>query len=223
MDSNWFVFDNTPQDICLLTHFHCGTQIVINEDQRCNCFVKYLNEIYENSNDNDYRQVPCRFGSTFMSADENIDNYSKFKSLQYDSFSDLSEKKLKKRQIDCPNEVLNRCYQRNDNETTTTPTTTSIENESCLYRKFIAKSYVDGSSMRSTIETDQYVDRFLTNDKDNNTNNKSTPINTLILTVILAIVLIISFVSLVMSLFVIVINQRRKSRGYNGANELTFT
>ena len=42
-ESNWFVFDDA--DICLLAHFKCETQINIDLDQRCNCFVKYINEI----------------------------------------------------------------------------------------------------------------------------------------------------------------------------------
>jgi Leucine-rich repeat (LRR) protein len=42
-EQDWFVFDDA--DVCLLAHFRCETQIHIDIDQRCNCFVKYVNEI----------------------------------------------------------------------------------------------------------------------------------------------------------------------------------
>ena len=42
-ESDWFTFDNS--DVCLLSYFKCETQIFIDPDQRCNCFVKYVNFI----------------------------------------------------------------------------------------------------------------------------------------------------------------------------------
>jgi hypothetical protein len=42
-EQDWFVFDDA--DVCLLAYFRCETQIHIDIDQRCNCFVKYVNEI----------------------------------------------------------------------------------------------------------------------------------------------------------------------------------
>ena len=42
-ETDWFVFDES--DICLLSPLACGTKVNIDMDQRCNCFVKYLNEI----------------------------------------------------------------------------------------------------------------------------------------------------------------------------------
>lgn len=46
-EADWFVFDE--QDVCLLSHFRCEIEINIDPDQRCNCFVKYLNEVKLNS------------------------------------------------------------------------------------------------------------------------------------------------------------------------------
>lgn len=46
-EADWFVFDE--QDICLLSYFRCETEINIDTDQRCNCFVKYLNQVKLNS------------------------------------------------------------------------------------------------------------------------------------------------------------------------------
>lgn len=42
-ESDWFTFDNS--DVCLLSYFKCSTQIYVDPDQRCNCFVKYANFI----------------------------------------------------------------------------------------------------------------------------------------------------------------------------------
>lgn len=40
-ESDWFTFDDS--DVCLLSYFKCRTQVYIDPDQRCNCFVKYVN------------------------------------------------------------------------------------------------------------------------------------------------------------------------------------
>ena len=42
-EKDWFIFDD--EDVCLLSHFRCGTRVNIDVDQKCNCFVKFLNEI----------------------------------------------------------------------------------------------------------------------------------------------------------------------------------
>ena len=75
-ESDWFTFDDS--DVCLLSYLKCGVKIYINSDQRCNCFVKYLNYIgssaavesssedsEENLDNNDDASVvwfkPCQF------------------------------------------------------------------------------------------------------------------------------------------------------------------
>ena len=66
-ETDWFVFDEN--DVCLLSHFKCGTKISIDMDQRCNCFVKYLHEIsgegrdrdlHQDTEDNAWFHQPCR-------------------------------------------------------------------------------------------------------------------------------------------------------------------
>lgn len=63
-ERDWFIFDD--EDVCLLSHFKCGVKITIDVDQRCNCFVKFLNEIagkqfHVESNDPEtaWFQQPC--------------------------------------------------------------------------------------------------------------------------------------------------------------------
>lgn len=174
-DADWFTFDNS--DICLLAYFKCQTQINIDMDQRCNCFVKYTNLIGSSETGGSVEEVkwykPCLtedhahlnryFDDTKNYLDDLDDLYRNPRDPKvFNTNSEFIPPK-----IECPKSLVQNCYSKMQNNL-------DLVNSSCLYNKFISNTPQQQVSMDSS--STQSLNLLYQHDKqiDNpqNSNNK---------------------------------------------------
>lgn len=185
-ESDWFVFDD--QDICLLTSFKCQTEINIDTDQRCNCFVKYLNEI--NNSVNNGRQTRSEIAS-FKNKETDTLNNDDDDLFQPCSTNELDEQDLindvqsriannRVEYMSCSKNLLRKCYSSELGRLLQTDGTDDhLFNQSCLYNKFIANNIENQQQQQSTnsdINTKQQQQQLtssigLFSSSENNNNN----------------------------------------------------
>jgi Leucine-rich repeat (LRR) protein len=188
-ESDWFVFDD--QDICLLTSFKCQTEINIDTDQRCNCFVKYLNEI--NNSVNNGRQTRSEIAS-FKNKETDTLNNDDDDLFQPCSTNELDEQDLindvqsriannRVEYMSCSKNLLRKCYSSELGRLLQTDGTDDhLFNQSCLYNKFIANNIENQQQQQSTnsdiiLNTKQQQQQQLTSSiglfssSENNNNN----------------------------------------------------
>ena len=165
-ESDWFVFDET--DICALTYFKCETQIYIDFDQRCNCFVKYLNLVGEKEE----QQVESSGESTWFKPcsieanknDELSKSISYFEEV-YDQeayvynkdpalFEKSSGQKLEKiAKIACPKSMLKKCYSSIvGRDLKPDGSDDYLFNSSCLFKKILSSSQVKVGSNKEVVQ-----------------------------------------------------------------------
>lgn len=129
---DWFNFEN--EDVCLLSYFKCETQINIDPDQRCNCFIKYVNFI-SSSSDNDASKW---YKSCLPQEEKNLNRYvdetnkylNEIKNLELNEKDPIIISKTHfESEIKCSENLVKSCF-------------TNLEfnyiNNSCLYRKFVS-------------------------------------------------------------------------------------
>lgn len=154
-DADWFTFDDN--DVCLLSYFKCNTQIFIDTDQRCNCFIKYLNlitagaDLSDSSLSSDDMAVaafkPCQLNSVSNSLNRYFDdlnslyeasNNHKGLKVPVETANDVDVAKST-----CDRKALEKCFaNRNANASA----------NSCLYSNLINPS-VKSTSKHSTTST----------------------------------------------------------------------
>ena len=150
-ESDWFVFDD--QDLCTLSHFRCQTEINIDTDQRCNCFVKYLNEIgssvarisgsasFTNSEtDEDYNVFqPCTNQLDSTKLDTNEDDEENYVHNRDPALLTRSTKE-QQNQLSCSRNILRKCYSNDLGRVVKTDGSDDhLFNHSCLYNRFFAQ------------------------------------------------------------------------------------
>ncbi|RMZ96864.1 peroxidasin -like protein [Brachionus plicatilis] len=131
-DADWFNFEN--DDVCLLSYFKCDTQININPDQRCNCFVKYANFISSSSHSGAVKWYkPC-----LSTEKENLNRYLEETNRYFAEIKnlELNEKDPNARsnslfdsKINCPKNLVKDCF--SDIEL-------NFVSNSCLYWKLVS-------------------------------------------------------------------------------------
>lgn len=157
-ESDWFVFED--EDICLLSHFKCQTEINIDTDQRCNCFVKYLNEIsvsvarsgaaFTNSeSDEEYNWFqPCtnQIDSEKQTLSENEENLY-FHNRDPNVRTSSKEQQEQQSQLSCSKQVLRKCYSNDLGRSLRSDGSDDhLYNQSCLFEKFFTQRNKPSSS-----------------------------------------------------------------------------
>lgn len=131
-ETDWFNFEN--DDVCLLSYFKCETQINIDPDQRCNCFIKYVNLISSSSN-NDASKW---YKSCLSQEKENLNRYvdetnkylSEIKNLELnEKDSVIISKPYFESKIKCSENLVKKCFEKKD---------LNYIYDSCLYRKIVS-------------------------------------------------------------------------------------
>ncbi|CAF0844610.1 unnamed protein product, partial [Brachionus calyciflorus] len=155
-ETDWFNFDNN--DVCLLSHFKCGTQINIDHDQRCNCFVKYINLLGTGEeNENDKWNKPC-----ISNENENLNRYFEETNSHFAEIDKLYKNErdpnvlsspILEPKIECPRDLVIKCF---------TNISSDLFKDSCLYKKFMLKNEPISLNFKSS----QDVEKF-TNKEDN--------------------------------------------------------
>ena len=135
--------------------YRCKTQIHIDFDQRCNCFIKYTNLISDQSS----RQVnnkfkPCSIEGLTKKEDDqyDLDDNTYAAEREPGLYTAKKEEQLFSSKIICPKELLSKCFAHAENNTQ--------PSHSCIYNKILEgdslklKQYHDKASENSQEELD---------------------------------------------------------------------
>ena len=164
-ESDWFVFDES--DVCALTYFKCETQIYIDFDQKCNCFVKYLNLVgakeeqqVETSGESTWFK-PCSIEAN--KNDELSKSISYFEeayeqeSYVYNKDPALFEKSSGKElervaRLACPKSLLKKCYSSIvGRDLKPDGGDDYLFNGSCLFKKILSSDQVKVGSNKEVV------------------------------------------------------------------------
>ena len=162
-DSDWFVFDDA--DICMLTNFKCGTQIHIDYEQNCNCFVKYSHLIGQEADITGSDSAwfkPCSLDALkFASRQEN----------RYDKGDDeYEDQKLAK--FECGKSQLQACFSKHLDRDLDSDD--HLFNKSCLFNRLLKstrlttplKQPVAMTTQAVVAETQESILKFNGDDSD---------------------------------------------------------
>lgn len=131
-ETDWFNFEN--DDICLLSYFKCGTQINIDPDQRCNCFVNYINFIGSSADNDD---APKWYKSCLSHEKENLNRYFEDTNKYFAEINNLEQnekdpniksKPLFDSNTRCSENLIKNCYKNQE---------LIYFNNSCFYQKIV--------------------------------------------------------------------------------------